>query len=218
MANKIVRINRVNTVVIVGGAAGANIAAEILSQKYKKILFLETYSKKVDKKNIIRTKISEGLSFLRERKVDYFIATGDNYQRKENFELLYRSTGKFPINCIDSSVFISKSAKIGYGNLICPQAVLHTGANVGNCTIINTSSVVDHDSVVEDFSQVSPNVTLCGYVKIGRLAFIGAGSVLIPKISVGEGSIIAAGSSVIKNVKENVLVAGVPAVFKKNLK
>jgi acetyltransferase-like isoleucine patch superfamily enzyme len=53
-------------------------------------------------------------------------------------------------------------------------------------------------------------------VSIGDNCFIGAGSTIIPKINVGKNSIVAAGSVVIKDVPENVMVAGVPSKIKKN--
>jgi acetyltransferase-like isoleucine patch superfamily enzyme len=77
--------------------------------------------------------------------------------------------------------------------------------------------VIEHDCYLGDFSQISPNTTLCGYVHIGDNCFISAGSTLIPKVSVGNNSIIAAGSVVIDDVPPNVMVAGVPSKIKKNL-
>ncbi len=47
--------------------------------------------------------------------------------------------------------------------------------------------------------------------------WIGAGSRLLGGVNIGSGSVVAAGSVVICDVPPNVLVAGVPAVVKKNL-
>lgn len=52
---------------------------------------------------------------------------------------------------------------------------------------------------------------------IGNDCWIGAGAILLPGISIGNGSIVAAGAVVNKNVPENVMVAGCPAVVKKVL-
>jgi acetyltransferase EpsM len=205
-------------IVIVGGAAGAKIAAEIFAFKYDKILYLETYAEGINKASIIGAKIKDGIAFLKKPGVDYFIATGDNHQREENFRLIYKQTNKKPVNCVHPTAYITKSSKIGYGNLICPHAVIHTDALIGNNTIINTASIIEHTCFVDDYAQISPNTTLCGYVIVGKYSFVGAGSVIIPKIKIGENSIIAAGSSVINNTDDNKLYAGVPAKFKKNVK
>ena len=62
---------------------------------------------------------------------------------------------------------------------------------------------------------MSPNSTLCGHVKVGDFCFIGAGSTVIPKINIGEKSIVAAGTVVITDVVPNVMIAGVPSKIKK---
>lgn len=48
-------------------------------------------------------------------------------------------------------------------------------------------------------------------VVIEKDVWIGANCIILPGVSIGEGSIIAAGSVVTKNVPKNVYVAGVPA-------
>ena len=44
--------------------------------------------------------------------------------------------------------------------------------------------------------------------------WIGAGAIIMPGVTIGNGAIIAAGAVVTDDVPSNVLVAGVPAVFK----
>lgn len=205
------------TIVIVGGSAGALIAAEIFSLSYAKVYYLETYSHEVKIKDVIAKKIGEGITFLKQKNVDYFIATGDNRQRKQNFDLIFRKTKKVPVNCIHPTAYISPSSTMGYGNLVCPGSVIHQGAVVGNGTIINTGAIIEHTCAIGDYAQISPNTTLCGYVDVGSFAFVGAGSVVIPKVKIGSASIVAAGSSVICDIRKNTLYAGVPAKYKKTI-
>jgi acetyltransferase-like isoleucine patch superfamily enzyme len=46
---------------------------------------------------------------------------------------------------------------------------------------------------------------------IGKNCFIGAHSIILPGIRIGDGSIVATGSVVTKNVEPNTIVAGNPA-------
>ena len=48
-------------------------------------------------------------------------------------------------------------------------------------------------------------------VRIKRNAWIGAGASILPGVTVGENSVVAAGAIVNKNVPDNAVVAGVPA-------
>ena len=54
-------------------------------------------------------------------------------------------------------------------------------------------------------------------VRIERNAWIGAGATICPGVTVGENSVVGAGSVVTKDVPANVVVAGVPAKVVKQL-
>lgn len=53
-------------------------------------------------------------------------------------------------------------------------------------------------------------------VKIGNDVFIGARSIILKGVTIGDGAIVGAGSVVTKDVPEHAIVAGNPAVVKKN--
>ena len=55
-------------------------------------------------------------------------------------------------------------------------------------------------------------------VIIRRNAWIGAGAVILPGVTIGENAIVAAGAVVTKNVPDNALVAGVPAKILRKIK
>ena len=204
-------------ILIVGGQAGAKIATEIfkLNDSNCEIFYAETYWVDKQSEQLVDDykKVPE---LIKEEGYEYFIATGDNYQRAEIYNFIKNESDKEPLNCIHPSVIISPSAQMGFGNLICPLVVLHTDSVVGNCTIINTGSIVEHDCSVNNFAQISPNATLCGRVQISEYCFIGAGSTVIPNKHVSSKSTVAAGSVVIDYIPSRVLVAGVPAKIKKN--
>jgi acetyltransferase-like isoleucine patch superfamily enzyme len=54
-------------------------------------------------------------------------------------------------------------------------------------------------------------------VKISRNVWIGASATILPGITIGENSVIAAGSVVTKDVPANTVVAGIPAKIIKNI-
>ncbi|WP_251623783.1 sugar O-acetyltransferase [Odoribacter lunatus] len=55
-------------------------------------------------------------------------------------------------------------------------------------------------------------------VIICRKAWIGAGAIILPGVTVGENAIVAAGAVVTKDVPDNAVVAGVPAKVLRNIK
>ncbi|WP_161494833.1 acyltransferase [Bradyrhizobium canariense] len=54
-------------------------------------------------------------------------------------------------------------------------------------------------------------------VRIGNDVFIGARSTIMKGVTIGDGSIIAAGSVVVNDVPRNCVAAGVPAKFLQSL-
>jgi acetyltransferase EpsM len=206
------------SILIVGGSSGAKIATNIfkMTHPHHVLYYAECFADEIQINRLYST-VEKSLEYIKKSNVDYFIATGDNLIRKKHYELIKSYTKKEPINCTHPSAIIS-TKKIGNGNLICPNAVIHVDAYIGDCTIINTGSIVEHDCHIDSFSQISPNVTLCGYVKIGESSFISASSTIIPNIKVGNDSTVAAGSVVIEDVPSNVMVAGVPSKIKKYYK
>lgn len=54
-------------------------------------------------------------------------------------------------------------------------------------------------------------------ITLKRRAWIGAGSTILPGVTVGQNAVVAAGSVVSKDVPDNVVVGGVPAKFIKSI-
>ena len=137
------------------------------------------------------------------------IAIGDNKVRAEIFEKV-KSQLEFP-NITHPTSIIAKGVKLGKGNVIAAGAIIAPGTTIGNNTIINHSASVDHDNIMEDYANISPGCHTSGNVKLKKGAFLGTGTIIIPKIEIGENSIIGAGAVVIKDIPANVTAVGSPA-------
>lgn len=59
--------------------------------------------------------------------------------------------------------------------------------------------------------QIYPNFDVFGKIEIKDWAYIGSGSHIMPGVTIGEGSLIAAGSVVTKSVPDGEVWGGVPA-------
>lgn len=134
------------------------------------------------------------------------VSIGDNQLRKNIVAKIKHKFGK----SIHSSAIISDYAQIGNGTVVFHNTVLQSGAKVGKHCIINTGSSVDHSCVIEDFSHISPMVTLCDNVKIGEGTHIGAGATVIPQITIGKWCVIGAGAVITQNLPDYSFVVGVP--------
>jgi acetyltransferase EpsM len=150
----------------------------------------------------------------KENKPEILVAIGTI---KDNKKL----TGKFKnaefsfFSAINPQINIDRQKFIGKGVTIAQGTILTCNVSVGNHAIINIGCLISHDCVIGDHVNISPGCNLAGNVKLEDDVFVGVGASFIPNVTIGKGSIIAAASCVTKDVPPYTLVAGVPAVIKK---
>ena len=103
------------------------------------------------------------------------------------------------------------------------------GMRIGNGVFIGIDSFLDdqfpHLITIEDHVTLSFRVSIAAHghhnkvaaVRIRKNAWIGTGAIILQGVEVGEGSIVAAGAVVNKDVPPHTLVGGVPAKLIKEL-
>ena len=135
-----------------------------------------------------------------------------------------------------SNRFLTKLGVVTAGNaVIRPPFYLERGRLVlGRNVLINSGCVfLDHGGItLGDDAMLGPHVSLCttthdlvpdlrhshthsSPIRIGANAWLGAGVVVLPGITIGDNSVIAANSVVTADVPANAMYAGSPARFKK---
>jgi sugar O-acyltransferase (sialic acid O-acetyltransferase NeuD family) len=137
------------------------------------------------------------------------------YQMNKKFEKL---GGKLT-GCISDFARVGKfEVKIGCGTNVMDNAIISNSVQIGIGCIIYYNVIVTHDCVVKDFVEISPSANILGRCTIESFAQIGSNATILPDIKIGRNAVVGAGAVVTKNVEENTLVVGVPAIFKKKLK
>ena len=136
------------------------------------------------------------------------VAVGDNVARAA---IAARAPDdRFPLVAHAQS-WISPTANLAAGVLVCAGAVVQAEARVGRHVIVNSQALVEHDVVVGDFTHIAPGVRLGGSVRIGGGALVGIGATVLPGVCVGKGAVVGGGAVVIRDVPERAVVAGNPA-------
>lgn len=140
----------------------------------------------------------------------YFVCIGNNMRRKAWYDRLKENNLRM-INVVDRTAIVSPKAVLGTGCFIGKMAVINNTALVGNDCIINTRASIEHGCRVADHVNLSTSSVINGDVEVGEGSFIGSGSITIGQKKIGRWSTVGAGAVVIRDVGDNVTVAGVPA-------
>ena len=214
-----------NHLIMWGGADQCRVNYPILKQLGYEILAIidDTTGKTSPFPEVPILRGEQGLtSFLKEygeSPLGFVVAIGNPYGHvRMKLDQNLRHKGLVPISFADPTALICRSVQFGDGLQVMPGVILHNEVVIGRECIVNTKALVEHDCVLDDGVEVGPAAVLCGRVHVGENTWVGANATVRPRIKIGRNSIIGAGSVVVKDIPDNVVVAGAPAeVIRKNL-
>jgi sugar O-acyltransferase (sialic acid O-acetyltransferase NeuD family) len=208
----------IKQVVIIGSAAQGRIAKDNLmsnGDKYRVMGYLDSIKnigEYVDGIPVIGRQ--NELQLLMEKYSSFagIVAIGDNFLREKVVKQVLEQIPDFEfINAIHNSVVISKSAKIGSGNVLMPGVIVNSEAEIHDHCMICTNSSLEHNCIMENFSSISAGVTTGGYVHINQYSAVALGVTIFDRVSIGSNVVIGSGSLVTKDIENDVLAYGVPA-------
>lgn len=115
---------------------------------------------------------------------------------------------------VSSHAIISPHATLASGSQILHNAVVQSGAFIGENTIVNTGAIVEHDCYVGMNSHVAPRATLCGQVNTGQNVYIGAGATVIQDTKIGDNILIGAGAIIVSDIPDGHTIYGYRSLIK----
>lgn len=138
----------------------------------------------------------------------------------EEFDLLLKEL--FPdmgegsrVNTPLSGVRFNK-VKIGKNVVIMPGCLM---MSAGGITIEDEAMIAANVQLISNNNDLdNRSIITCRPIRICCRAWIGAGATILPGVTVGENSVVGAGSVVTHDVEPNTVVAGNPARLMRQLK
>ncbi|CAM3831517.1 acetyltransferase [Mesobacillus thioparans] len=167
-------------------------------------------NEEIQGKEVNGYKVIGNIEWLKNQELFVVNAIGDPIIKKKIMVRIQESKNQFPV-LVHPSVICSDRVSIGEGSIICAGNIITVDVTIGKHVIVNLDCTVGHDAVLEDYTTVLPSVNISGYVVAKECANIGTGSAIIQGVTVGENTIIGAGSIVVKDLPANCTAVGAPA-------
>jgi len=136
---------------------------------------------------------------------DYF-KTGNKANVRE-LNIIGNNVSIGTLSVIEHHVNIEDDVRIHTQVFVPEYSKLHKGCWIGPNVVLTNARYPKHPNVKDELTGP----------EIGENSKIGANSTLLPSVVIGDSSLVGAGSVVTKNVEEGVIVAGAPALKKRNI-
>ncbi|MGL4774732.1 MAG: 2,3,4,5-tetrahydropyridine-2,6-dicarboxylate N-acetyltransferase [Clostridium sp.] len=126
---------------------------------------------------------------------------------------------------IEPGAIIRDRVSIGKNAVVMMGAVINIGAEIGDGTMVDMNAVVGARGKLGNNVHLGAGAVVAGVLEppskepctIGDNVMIGANAVILEGVKIGAGAVVAAGSVVVSDVPEGVVVAGSPAKIIKSV-
>lgn len=147
------------------------------------------------------------------------ISIGDNWARYYVSSQIKKEIPDFKfVNAIHPSVVIGDNVELGEGIVMMAGCIINPKSKIGDFTFFATGAQVDHDCNIENYSSISAGSITGGYVTLGEFSAITLGVTVVDRLKIGKNTVVGAGSLVLNDLPNNVLVYGNPAKIIKTRK
>lgn len=181
-----------------------------MDMKWDIVGFLDPDSHALDGKKCDISIIGDDFDYAINDNDEFVCAIGDGKTRKSIIERLELRGAKFT-ELIHPSAIIADNVEIGKGTIVFANSIISDNTFIGKGCFINFQTSIGHDVLIQDYCTFFSNCVVCGGCIIGSNVTLGTASNVIPGINVASNAYVCAGSTVMRNVRENARVIGVPA-------
>lgn len=207
--------------IIVGAGTYGQVYAKYLSEEYEILGYVDDNIDLLDREIYGRKVLGKVDTLFQLEMFDLnttcvFVPIGDNVVRTQLLEKI-RNFGYHTPTFIHSSVIIDSSVQIDEPVYILPGTSIMPYTSISKDVMISMGVKVAHHTIIKEGCFFSQGANIGASIVVEQLAYIGIASTLMTGVKrIGRNSLVGAGAVVIRDVPDNVVVAGVPAKLLRN--
>lgn len=209
-----------NRIIVFGSSGHARSIAVVLELlNYEIVGFIDSFLPKETK--VLKYKTIGDETVLKNCKEVYgtnniVVGIGDIFNRQKVIQKIKSINPDIVFPCVISpKSCVAIYTSIGQGTVVLSNSFINVESSIGEFCVINSSSIIEHNSIIGNYCSISPGANIGGNVTIHANTFIGSSATIIQKRIIGNNCVIGAGAVVTKDIPNNVLAVGMPAVVKK---
>ena len=130
----------------------------------------------------------------------FFCTIGDITLRRQFVEKIRNRGGKFH-NLIHQTAVVLGYVELGEGISVGLNSTISCGVKMGSFSSLGTSVAVGHDVTIGEYCGLGAFTHIGGFAKIGDRTTVHTHSIIVPKVSIAEDTVIGANSLVIRSIK-----------------
>ena len=158
-------------------------------------------------------KFSEVFERFKSSEVRVFVAISAsrmNLDRANVYERLKKLGCQFA-SYVSPKAFVSSKATLGENVFVFEENVIQNDVEIGDNTILWSGNHVGHQSKIGSHVFLSSHVVISGFCTIERYCYFGVNSTLVDHLFISQGTLVGAGSLILKDTEQNSVYVGNPA-------
>lgn len=142
---------------------------------------------------------------------DVFVCSIGDVKKRKLIHEKFASKGANFYTLIHDTAFIGLNTKLGAGTVVDEGVHIDPDVTIGSNCMIQAKAIIGHDCIIGNDVRVDSFCSLVGGTIVKDCAAIYTHAMINHRVTIGEGATVGACSFVIKNVKPDTTVFGVPA-------
>jgi acetyltransferase-like isoleucine patch superfamily enzyme len=118
------------------------------------------------------------------------------------------------VNLIHPMAWISPTVSLGKDVYVGANSSIGASSSVESHVRINRNVSIGHNVSVGTGTEIAPCSAISSGSVVGRWCYLGAGSIVLNNVTIGDNAVVGAGSVVTRNVPPGATVVGSPARIK----